>query len=152
MGFGGALANCYYTLVLRYDTNRFYLAPISSISIEEDRDLETIDDAGCATCGAISDRTWKIKANFVSCDLASAWALFNRLQAFINAGCENGDLTIERTVCRETPLVYEVKKVRMRMTDSHLQRIARPRVLAMFIEFDLKVWVEEGEGAVLVGA
>lgn len=145
---------CWYTLVLRYGTNKFYLAPRASITVEEDRDLESFDqDSGCSTCGSPKNRTWKIKLYFDGgCDLVSAWSLYNLVQAFIDAGCLAGDLTLERTVCRETPLVYQVKKAKLQMTDTHLQRSGRPRTLSMNVEFALTSWVIAGEGAVLVGA
>lgn len=144
---------CWYTLVLRYGSNKFYLAPRASISIVEERDLETLaTDKACATCGSTVDRTWKLKAIFDGgCDLISAWSLYRSLEAFLAAACDS-DLTVERTVCRETPLVYKVTKTKLEMTDTDWQRSGRPRVLSMKIELELKAWVEEGEGAVLVGA
>lgn len=147
---------CWYTLVLRYGTNRFYLAPRASITIDEGNDLESQDDSssGCAGCGSPTNRSWKFKAYFDgACDLSSAWTLFNQLQAFLDAACAaSADITIERTVCNETPLVYQVKKANLRMTDTHLQRIAKPRQLVMEIKLELAAWVQTGEGAVLVGA
>lgn len=147
---------CWYTLVLRYGTNRFYLAPRASITVEEDRDLEQIldgDSDGCKTCDDEGDREWKLRLYFNGgCDLRSAWSLHDSLKAFLEAACTAGDLTIERTVCRETPLVYEVKKAKLRMVDVVLQRSARPRMLSMELTLELGSWVEAGEGAVLVGA
>lgn len=146
---------CWYTLVLRYGTNKFYLAPRASIVVEEDRDLETIsgDSNPCKTCDDSEDREWKVKLYFNGgCDLRSAWALHDLLKAFLDAACLAGDLTIERTVCRETPLVYEVKKARLRMVDVILQRLASPRTLSMELTLELGAWIEAGEGAVLVGA
>lgn len=151
--------SCWYTLLLRYSDQKFYLSPRASIVIAEDRDLESIEDkAGCAGCSGYQPSTWKVTANFKgSCSLAGAWALFRALEAFLQDACaadpETGqvpDLIIERTVCGETPLVYEVSKVSLRMVDT-LSQWGRPRVLKMELVFSLQAWVEEGEGAVLVG-
>lgn len=144
---------CWYTLLLRYNDQKFYLSPRASIVVVEDRDLESIKDAtGCKTCGKYQPDTWKITANFKGCSLEAAWSLFRALEAFLEAECTaDGDLVIERTVCGEIPLVYEVSKVSLRMVDTGSQW-GRPRVLKMEIIFTLAAWVEEGEGAVLVGA
>lgn len=148
--------SCRYTLVLRYGTNKFYLAPRSSITISEGNDLEALANSGtaggCATCGSKQDRTWTLKVYFGSCSLASAQALFNSVKAFIDAGCANGDLTIERTVCDEVPLVYQVRHGQVRMADTLLQLVSRPRAIVMELTLELVAWVEQGEGAVLVGA
>lgn len=147
--------SCRYTLVLRYGTNKFYLAPRFSIDVvETSGDFESLSDSskGCSTCGSNPDRTWHFKAHFVGgCSLASAWSLYNALQAFLDAGCSAGDLTIERTVCDEAPLVYQIKKADVRMIDVINQYI-KQRVLTMDITLSLTAWVETGEGAVLVGA
>lgn len=146
--------SCWYTLVLRYSNLKFYLSPRSSIVVVEDRDLESLDDKiSCGTCDSYKPATWKITANFKgSCSLASAWSLFRSLEAFLEAACDaGGDLTIERTVCGETPLVYKVTKTSLRMVDTPSQW-GSPRVLKMEVIFSLTAWVETGEGAVLVGA
>lgn len=142
---------CTYTLLLHYDKYKFYLAPKISLEVQEDNDLESLTDSGCATCGSAKDRTWKLKLHFLgNCSLASAWALFNQLQAFLQAGCEHGDLLIERSVCDEDPLVYQVTKAILRMTDV-INQYTRQRVLTMELTLSLTAWVAEGEGAVLVG-
>lgn len=152
---------CWYTLVLRYNTYKFYLAPRASIFVEESTDLESFSGSGsgsggggdCATCGQELDRTWTVKLRFLGgCDMVSAWALFRRLEAFLTAGCSAGDFTIERTVCGETPLVYKIKKAKARMVDVVSQRVGAPRLLSIEITFELTAWVTAGEGAVLVGA
>jgi hypothetical protein len=142
--------SCRYTLLLRYGTNKFYLAPRSSVlDVEEDKDLETVEDTSC--CGQARNRTWKIKAHFLgNCSLASAWALFNSLQIFLNAACAS-DLIIERTVCDEPALIYKVTKVSPRMTDV-INQYTKQRVLTMEITFSLTTWIEAGNGAVLVGS
>lgn len=151
---------CWYTLLLRYNDQKFYLSPRSSIIIAEDRDLESVAEGkGCGSCGKYQPDTWKVVANFKgSCSLDSAWALFRALEAFLEGACEADpetgqvpDLIIERTVCGETPLVYKVTKTSLRMVDT-LSQWGRPRVLKMELVFNLAAWVEAGEGAVLVGA
>lgn len=147
--------SCWYTLVLRYSDQKFYLSPRSGIIVAEDRDLESVGGSdgktGCKTCGKYQPDTWKVVANFKgSCSLDSAWALFRALEAFLEAACDY-DLTIERTVCGETPLVYQVSNASLRMVDT-LSQWGRPRVLKMEVVFTLAAWVDTGEGAVLVGA
>lgn len=152
--------SCWYTLLLRYNDQKFYLSPRSSIVIVEDRDLESVDTdkKGCAGCGKYQPDTWKVVANFKgSCSLEAAWILFRALESFLEDACEADpvtgqvpDLIIERTVCGETPLVYKVTKTSIRMVDT-LSQWGRPRVLKMEITLGLAAWVEAGEGAVLVG-
>lgn len=151
---------CWYTLLLRYNDQKFYLSPRASIVVVEDRDLETIQDSkGCGSCSGWKPDTWKVVANFKgSCSLESAWSLFRALEAFLEDACEvdsttgqKPDLIIERTVCGETPLVYKITKTSLKMVDT-LSQWGRPRVLKMEIVFSLVAWVEAGEGAVLVGA
>lgn len=142
---------CWYTLLLRYSDQKFYLSPRSSIIVSEDRDLESVSDRiGCSTCGKYQPDTWKITANFKgSCSLASAWSLFRQLESFLEDSCDE-DLIIERTVCGEIPLVFKVTKTSLRMIDT-ISQWGKPRVLKMEIIFSLQAWVEEEDGVVLVG-
>lgn len=144
---------CIYTLLLRYDNNKFYLAPRFSIDVvETSGDFETVDDSGCADCGQPKDRTWHFKAHFEGgCSLASAWALYNQLQAFLNQACDpSKDLIVSRRVCDETALEYKVTKASVKMVDV-INQYLKQRVLTMDITLELTAWVQTGEGAVLVG-
>lgn len=136
---------CRYTLLLRYGSNRFYLAPRVNIEIEEN--LEQVETASC--CGSLKNRTWTIKAHFVgNCSLATAWALFRALETFLDEACSE-DLVLERTVCDEPALIYKVTKVTPRMVDVINQYI-KQRILTMEITFGLTTWTETGEGAVIL--
>jgi hypothetical protein len=142
---------CRYTVLLRYDDQRYYLAPRHSISLDEGRDFESVDDSSeCDTCGVDQDRTWKFLAHFTSCDLYGAQAMYNSLTGFLEAACAS-DLVIERRVCNEPVLVYKVKKARARMGDTLGQRLGRPRLLSMELTFELTTWIDDGDGVVLVG-
>jgi hypothetical protein len=142
---------CRYTLVLHYDTNKFYLAPRASIHVEEDRDMEALaSSGGCTNCGGTPDRDWKLKLHFEgNCSSETAWAFYRRLQAFLDDACDS-DLLIERSVCDETPLLYKVTRTQHRMTDIYNQYL-RNRLLTIEMLFSLTGWISTGSGVVLVG-
>lgn len=143
--------SCRYQLWLQYDNNKFWLSPRYSIAVEEETDFEAVNFGG-GCCGDVIDRTWHFKLRFVgACDLASAWALYNQLQNFLDQACATQvDLLLNRQVCDETVLTYRVTKPQAHMIET-ITQFQQPRILTIDLVVTLNVWVEAGDGAVLVG-
>jgi len=142
---------CRYTLWLQYDVNKFYLAPRSSILVEEETDFEQLQFAGDC-CAKIANRDWHFKLHFVSgCDtLLTAWTMFQRLEIFLDVACSQ-DLTINRKVCDESLLVYKITNPRATMVETNTQLYARPRSLTIDLVLGMQVWPPDGMGVVSLG-
>lgn len=138
-----------YQLYLQYDDQKFWLAPKSSITVEEPADMETVDFGG-GCCGDVIDRTWHFKLRFLgNCSLASAWALYNALLTFLENACaSNTDLLLNRVVWDEPVLTFRVTKPQAKMLDPNTQYI-RERILSIDLVLTLNEWTVP-DGVVLL--
>lgn len=140
-----------YTLFLSYNDQKLYLAPRHSISVQEATDFETFADEVSCGCVVPTSRTFKFTVWFGNgCSLASAWALYNQLVAFLADSCDS-DLLLSRRVFDEPALVFKVTKSSLRMIDTQSQFFS-PRSLKMEFIVTLKDWATVGTGQVLVGS
>lgn len=142
---------CYYKLYLQFDVNKFYLAPRNSLLVEEAKDFEQVSyDSACGCSDNIKDRTWNFTLYFRDCNLQNAWILYNRLGAFLVAGCAAGDMTLNRQVCNESLQTHLVSQPQIRMVDTVTQFLRQP-ILKIDFKLQLDVWPPAGVGEVVIG-
>lgn len=132
---------CRYTLKI----GNFYLAPRPSIQVVEPDDFEQLtlkDSGGCANCGgtvnSVSRREFTFTLRYKGQgSLATAWSMFNRLEATLSAGCEtNKQIGFERTVCDEPAMRYNIRSGWQRITESWSQR-TKQRILTVELHLNL---------------